>query len=104
MLIDAVGDFLLNAPRSDERLRFHARVAAGALRIARREILLSAAHQEAHHARLKALGCNSDADLAAAVRAGALEDRQDDVIAAIRDSLVDKLTVVNPRHLAIPAS
>lgn len=103
-LLDAVGDFLRSAPQPDERLRFHALVAAGALRIARRELLLGAAHAAAHQARLNALGCTSDAGLAAAVRAGTLDDRRDDVIAAIRASLVDKLTVANPRHLSIPAS
>jgi aminoglycoside phosphotransferase (APT) family kinase protein len=103
-LLDAVGDFLANARQPDERLRFHARVAAGALRIARREILLGPAHASAHQARLNALGCLSDADLAAAIRAGTLDDRGDDVIAAIRASVTDKLMVANPRHLSIPAS
>jgi aminoglycoside phosphotransferase (APT) family kinase protein len=103
-LLDAVGDFLTTEQQPDERLRFHARVAAGALRIARRELLLGPAHAAAHQARLKALGCGSDADLAAAIRASTLDDRWDEVIDAIRNSLIDKLTVANPRHLAIPAS
>ena len=103
-LLDAVGEFLRCAPQPDERLRFHARVAAGALRIARRELLLGPAHAAAHQARLTALGCGCDADLAAAIRAGTLDGRRDEVIAAIRDSLIDKLTVANPRHLSLPAS
>jgi hypothetical protein len=101
-LIDAVGAFLLEAEQPDERLRFHARVAASALRIARRELLLGEAHKTAHHARLQALGCETDADLATAIRTGALDDRTNEVVDAIRASIIDKLTVANPRHLAIP--
>ncbi|QKG23210.1 phosphotransferase family protein [Actinomadura verrucosospora] len=101
-LIDAAGAFLLEAEQPDERLRFHARVAASALRIARRELLLGEAHRAAHAARLRGLGCASDADLAAAVREGALDDRRDEVVAAIRALVIDKLTVANPRHLAVP--
>ncbi|MFF0520429.1 phosphotransferase family protein [Actinomadura nitritigenes] len=101
-LIDAVGAFLLEAEQPDERLRFHARVAASALRIARRELLLGEAHEAAHAARLAKLGCASDADLAAAIREGTLDDRREEVVAAIRASIVDKLAVSNPRHLALP--
>ncbi|MER6809707.1 phosphotransferase family protein [Spirillospora sp. NPDC000708] len=101
-LIDAVGAFLLEAEQPDERLRFHARVAASALRIARRELLLGEAHGAAHAARLAKLGCASDADLAAAIREGTLDDRREEVVAAIRASIVDKLAVSNPRHLALP--
>lgn len=103
-LIDAVGAFLMAAEQPDERLRFHARVAVSALRIARRELLLGEAHKAAHLARLKALGCRTDADLAAAIRAGTLDASGADVVAAIRASIIDKLTVANPGHLAIPAS
>ena len=103
-LIDAVGAFLTEAEQPDERLRFHARVAASALRIARRELLLGEAHKAAHDARLHALGCETDADLATAIRTGALDARTDDVVAAVRASIIDKLTVANPRHLAIPQS
>ncbi|MBO2441779.1 hypothetical protein J4557_30075 [Actinomadura nitritigenes] len=101
-MIDAVGAFLLEAEQPDERLRFHARVAASALRIARRELLLGEAHRAAHAARLAKLGCASDADLAAAIREGALDDRREEVVGAIRASIVDRLTVSNPRHLALP--
>ncbi|TDC55775.1 phosphotransferase family protein [Actinomadura sp. KC345] len=101
-LIDAVGAFLLEAEQPDDRLRFHARVAASALRIARRELLLGDTHKAAHQARLKTLGCDSDADLAKAIREGTLDDRKDEVVAAVRASITDKLTVANPRHLSLP--
>ncbi|GGT71082.1 phosphotransferase family protein [Actinomadura citrea] len=101
-LIDAVGAFLAEAEQPDDRLRFHARVAASALRMARRELLLGDAHGIAHQNRLKPLGCATDADLAEAVRTGALDDRMDEVVAAVRASVTDKLTVANPRHLSRP--
>ncbi|MFF5258149.1 phosphotransferase family protein [Actinomadura viridis] len=101
-LIDAVGAFLIEAEQPDERLRFHARVAASALRIARRELLLGEAHRAAHQERLRALGCDDDAALALGIRAGRFDDRMDEAVAAVRASVVDKLTVANPRHLALP--
>ena len=102
-LIDAVGAFLDRADQPDERLRFHTRVAASALRIARRELLLGDAHGDAHRARLRAFGCATDADLAIGIRDGALDDRMDEVVTAVRATVTDKLTVANPRYLALPA-
>ena len=101
-LIDAVGAFLVEAEQPDDRLRFHARVAASALRIARRELLLGETHKAAHQDRLRKLDCATDADLAKAIREGALDDRKDEVVAAVRASIIDKLTVANPRHLSLP--
>ena len=103
-LLRAVRGFL-TAEVGRRRIRacaFHARVAANALKIAEREALLAAAHEQRHRARLAALGCADDAALCAAIRDGSLDHRFDDVIAAVRDMTVDKLTVANPRHLAIP--
>jgi hypothetical protein len=101
-LIDAVGVFLAGAEQPDDRLRFHARVAASALRIARRELLLAETHRTAHENRLKTLDCETDIDLAKAIRDGTLDDRMDEAVAAVRASLIDKLTVANPRHLSLP--
>jgi hypothetical protein len=89
--------------RADPRLRFHVRVAANALAIAEREALLGAEHARRHAARLAALGCADDAALCAAIRAGTLDYRFGDVAEAVRAAAVDKLTVANPRHLALPA-
>jgi hypothetical protein len=103
-LIDAVGAFLLQEEQPDDRLRFHARVAVAALTIARRELVLGEAHKEAHEKRLRNLDCESDADLAKAIREGTLDARMDEVTQAVRDSIVDKLTVANPRHLSLPGA
>ena len=100
-LLEAVERFVLEAEHADDRLRFHSRVAASALRIARRELLLGDAHRSAHAARLASLGCADDAELALGIRGGRFDDRTDGVVAAVRASIVDKLTVANPRHLGV---
>ncbi|WP_329522011.1 phosphotransferase family protein [Spirillospora sp. NBC_01491] len=102
-LIEAVGAFLDTAGHTDERTRFHARVAASALRIARRELLLGEAHRAAQGERLARLGYADDAALATGIRAGEADGRMDEVVAAVRAGIVDKLTVANPRHLSLPA-
>jgi aminoglycoside phosphotransferase (APT) family kinase protein len=102
-LIEAVGVFLDGADQRDEWLRFHARVAASALRIARRELLLGETHGAAHRERLRGLGCATDADLAVGIRTGKFDRRVDEVVAAVRASVIDKLTVANPGYLALPA-
>src|SRR5215469_8775375 len=102
-LLRAVREFLtIEAGGSDPRLRFHARVAANALRIAEREAMLAAAHARAHRTRLAALGCEDDAELCAKIRDGSLENRFDEVVEAVRAATIDKLTVANPGHLALP--
>jgi Arc/MetJ family transcription regulator len=44
-----------------------------------------------------------DAALAAAIRAGDLDDRYAEVAAAVRETVRDKLVVANPRYLDNPA-
>ena len=102
-LLRAVREFLTaEAGGTDPRLRFHARVAANALRIAEREAMLAPAHEQAHRNRLAALGCADDAALCAAIRDGSLDHRFGEVVEAVRSATVDKLTVANPGHLALP--
>jgi aminoglycoside phosphotransferase (APT) family kinase protein len=102
-LVRAVGDFLTTEVGSgDPRLRFHARVAANALRIAQREAMLAAVHADRHRARLAALDCEDDAELCAKISDGSLDHRSGDVIEAVRAATVDKLTVANPGHLRLP--
>ncbi len=105
-LLHAVREFLTTeaglGAGSDPRLRFHARVAANALRIAEREAMLATAHAQNHRTRLAALDCQDDAELCAKIRGGSLDHRFGEVVAAVRATTVDKLTVANPGHLAIP--
>jgi len=101
-LLRAVGGFLTTEiGPADPVLKFHARVAANALRIAEREALLAPAHEQAHRERLAALGCDDDQDLCTKIRDGSLDHRFGDVTEATRAAVVDKLTVANPAHLAI---
>ena len=101
-LLRAVRDFLATeVTGADPVLKFHARVAANALRIAEREALLAPAHEQAHRNRLAALGCADDKDLCAKIRDGSLDHRSGEVAAAVTATVVGKLTVANPAHLAI---
>jgi hypothetical protein len=103
-LLDAVGAFLIEemGAADDPRMRFHARVAANAVRIARREARLAEGHAVAHRERLSALGCADDAELCAAIRDGSLDGRAGEVADVVRAAVTDKLIVANPAHLAIP--
>jgi hypothetical protein len=80
------------------RLQFHARVAVNVLAMVERELAAGPAQALAHQARLDALGVADEAELAAAIRSGALDDRLDEVRAAVRASVLDKLAVANPRY------
>ncbi len=100
-LLESVREWLERevTPATEGRLRFHARVAANVLAIVERELELGAAHAEAHAARLDQLGVSSDAELAAAIRRGDLDDRYDEVKALVWATVRDKLAVANPRYL-----
>jgi aminoglycoside phosphotransferase (APT) family kinase protein len=102
-LLRAVRGFLAApAGAADARARFLIKVADNALKIAEREARLGPAHERRHQARLEALGVADDAALCAAIRGETLDHRFADVTKAVRDMTADKLTVANPRHLAIP--
>lgn len=100
-LVTAVREFLEREamPALEGRLAFHARIAANALGIVERELALGPDHERAHRARLERLGFSSDADLAAAVRSGALDARYEEVASAVREAVRDKLLVANPSYL-----
>jgi len=83
---------------TDGRLRFHARVAANALAMVERELALGPAQAEAHAARLRDLGAADDAELAAAIRAGDLDDRWDEVKTAVWADVLDALAVADPGY------
>jgi hypothetical protein len=100
-LAEAVREFLEGevVPATDARVRFLARVAAKALAQIERELALGPEIERAHAARLAGLGVRDDAGLCEAIRAGSLNDRMDEVLAAVREGVVDKLRVANPRYL-----
>jgi hypothetical protein len=80
------------------RVRYHVRVAINVLATVQRELELGPALAEAHAGRMSALGFGSDAELAAAIRAGELDDRWDEVAAAVRATVADKLAVAHPDY------
>lgn len=100
-LVEAVREWVDGDVRAatDGRVAFHARVAVNALRMVERELALGPAQGEAHGQRLAALGCSDDADLAARIRSGALDDRADEVRTAVAATVRAQLEVANPRWL-----
>jgi hypothetical protein len=86
-------------PATDGRLRFHARVASNVLGMVEREIELGPAQEAAHRRRLAQLGVADDAELAAAIRSRAFDDRADELRDLLAETVRDKLAVANPRYL-----
>jgi hypothetical protein len=86
----------------DGRPKFLARVAANAIRIARREILLGPELRERHLRRVAGLGFASEAELAGAIRSGAADPADPAVTSAVAGTVHDKLLVANPRYLGEP--
>ena len=82
----------------DGRLRFHTRVAANVLAMVERELELGGEQRVAHGTRLAGLGVADDAELAAAIRTGELDDQLDVVRDVVRASVEAKLAVANPRY------
>jgi len=100
-LLDAVREFLESdvLGATEGRVRFHVRVAANVVAMVARELELGPSQAAAHQARLEQLGVRSDAELAASIRSGALDGRAEEVRAAVRATVADKLAVANPGYL-----
>lgn len=97
-LVVAVAEFLEHDVReaTSGQVNFHARVAANALRTVERE-LLNTADSDAR-AALAHLGFADEAGLAAAIRAGELDERTDDVTACLRTLVRHRLAVAHPGY------
>ncbi len=99
-LVDATIGFLRDqlSEHLEGALRHQVRIAVHALEMVHREMLLGSDQDSAHQERLRDLGFDSDASLAAAIRSGELPDsprlRQ-----LLRDDTRDRLVVANPRWL-----
>ncbi len=100
-LLEAVREFLEGdvMAATEGRVRFHARVAANVVAIVERQLALGPAQAAEHAERLAALGVADEAELAAAIRSGALDDRYAEVKALVQATVADKLRVANPRYL-----
>jgi hypothetical protein len=105
-LVAVVADFLdtnvRQATAPDGRLadagqvHFHARVAANVLRIVERELLDTSASEVT--AALAAFGYADETEFAAGIRAGAVDDRPDDVLACLRTLVRHRLDVAHPGY------
>jgi hypothetical protein len=97
-LVAAVAEFLETDVRAatSGQVNFHARVAANALRIVERE-LLDESEAEAG-AALAGLGFADEEELAAAIRAGELDGRANDVTACLRTLVRRRLTISHPGY------
>ena len=99
-LVEAVREFLERDVRDklEGRVQFHTRVAINALALVERELTMGPEHAVAHAERLRSLGVESDADLAAAIRDGTFDDRWDEVLDAVRADIAAQLAVANPGY------
>jgi hypothetical protein len=97
-LVAAVADFLDNDVRSatEGQVNFHARVAANVLRIVERELTDDSAAEVTD--RLAELGFADEARLAAAIRAGELDDRASEVLPMLRLLVRHRLAVAHPGY------
>jgi aminoglycoside phosphotransferase (APT) family kinase protein len=99
-LVEAVREYLDGVTeRGDGAAGFEARVARNALSVVERELRLGPALARAHAARLAELGFEDDAGLAAALRAGTLDEAWDRVAPALAAAARDQLRVANPSYL-----
>jgi hypothetical protein len=97
-LVAAVAEFLENHVReaTTGRVNFHARVAANVLRIVERELLVDSADNVTE--ALTALGFDDEAQLAAAIRAGDLDDEAAKVKSCLQTLVRHRLAVAHPGY------
>lgn len=100
-LLEAVREWLERdlMTSDDTRLAFNARVAVNVLSIVERELELGFEQSETHRSRLAELGCADDSELARRIRNGEFDDRMHEVMRLVREAVVDKLRVANPKYL-----
>jgi hypothetical protein len=98
-LVAAVRAFLDGDLGDGGWARYQSRVAANILRIVERELELESCQAEAHRTALARLGVTDEAELARAIRSGALDDRRDEVLAVVLETVAAKLEVANPAYL-----
>jgi aminoglycoside phosphotransferase (APT) family kinase protein len=92
-----LGDDVL--PVVDGRAAFQLRVTMRALGIVARELEGAERHTTLHDDVLRSLGVRDEGALAAAVRDGALDGREAELLGALRETVRAKLEVANPGYL-----
>ncbi len=99
-LLDAVRGYLERdvMAATDGRVAFHARVAQNVLAIVEREIALRPQLEAAQRAAAATLGFDGEAAFANAIKSGHLDDRNDEVLAALRSIVDVRVAIANPKH------
>ncbi|HVW33803.1 MAG TPA: phosphotransferase family protein [Acidimicrobiia bacterium] len=101
-LLEAVQEYLLGpvTGATSGQVRFHAKVAANVLANVVRQLDRAGPAGERLRAGLEGLGAATPAELGAAIRAGAFDDRAGELYPFLWATVHDRLAVANPRHLA----
>ena len=101
-LVEAVREFLERdvMTSTEGRVQFHTRVAINVLNMVHRELVDGPAMAAAHEKGLQQLGFSSERELADAIRSGAVDDRLDEVMDFVQQTVHDKLAVANPKYMA----
>jgi len=97
-LVAAVAEFLEGDVRDNTTgsVNFHALVAANVLRTVERELLDESAAEPL--AALERLGYPDESALAAAIRAGDLDGRDDEVVTCLRAVVKHRLAIAHPGY------
>jgi Domain of unknown function (DUF6285) len=97
-LVAAVAEFIEGDVRESTsgQVNFHARVAANVLRTVERELRDDGVAEA--RAALTGLGFHDEAGLAAAIRAGELDGRTEDVMACLRTLVRHRVAVAHPGY------
>ncbi|WP_431239335.1 DUF6285 domain-containing protein [Mycolicibacterium aichiense] len=97
-LVAAVAEFLAGDVRSNTTgsVNFHALVAVNVLRTVERELLDETAAEP--QAALEGLGYRDEAALAAAIRAGDLDGRGDEVMRCLRTVVKHRVAIAHPGY------
>ena len=97
-LIAAVAEFLETevADATTGAVRFHNRVAVGVLRMVERELLTDG--PDLAQTRLAGLGFADEAAFAEAIRRGELDDRDAEVVAALRVIVDHRVAIAHPGY------
>ena len=100
-LLEAVREWAEGDAReaTSGRVQFHTRVVATVLATVERELVAGPAMAAAHASRLAALGVTSERDLADRIRAGEWPTDDRALLDSVRQTVVDKLAVANPKYL-----
>jgi hypothetical protein len=96
-LTDVTAAFLREEvlPTVADELRWELLITLNLLAVVGRELRAPQLEEE-HMRRLAALGCHDDAELAARIRSGELDERADEVRAAVLHSVLAKLEIARP--------